>query len=181
MFGGYFRDDAATAATVTPDGWLHTGDIVDVMENGEITVVDRKKAIIITAGGKNIAPSEVENALKDSDYVKEAIVVGEARRFVGALIQIDYDNVGRWAQQLGLPYTNYRSLAVLPDVHRLIQDIVDETNGRFARVENVRRFVILEKELDHDDGELTATQKVRRAMIDRKFARELDLIYGDAA
>jgi long-chain acyl-CoA synthetase len=165
---------------MTADGWLKSGDIVDVMDNGELTVVDRKKAIIITAGGKNIAPSEIENALKDSDYIKEAIVVGEARKFVGALIQIDYDNVGRWAQERDLAYTNYRSLATLQQVHDLVQNVVDETNKRFARVENVRRFVILEKELDHDDGELTATQKVRRAMIDRKFGRELEMIYGTA-
>ncbi len=178
VFGGYWRDEAATAATMTPDGWLKSGDIVELLDNGELAVVDRKKAIIITAGGKNIAPSEIENALKDSDYVKEAIVVGEARKFVGALIQVDYDNVGRWAQERNLIYTNYRSLALLPEVRDLVQGVVDETNGRFARVENVRRFVILQKELDHDDGELTATQKVRRAMIDRKFSRELEIIYG---
>lgn len=181
VFGGYWRDEAATAATMTPDGWLKSGDIVELMDNGELAVVDRKKAIIITAGGKNIAPSEIENALKDSHYVKEAIVVGEARKFVGALIQIDYDNVGRWAQERNLTYTNYRSLALLPEVRDLVQEIVDETNGRFARVENVRRFVILQKELDHDDGELTATQKVRRAMIERKFSRELEIIYGTDA
>ncbi len=181
VFKGYYDDPKATAEAVTADGWLKSGDIVDVLDNGELTVVDRKKAIIITAGGKNIAPSEIENALKDSDYVKEAIVVGEARKFVGALIQVDYDNVGRWAESRDLAYTNYRSLATLPEVRELVQGIVDETNKRFARVENVRRFVILDKELDHDDGELTATQKVRRAMIEKKFGRELDLIYGEEA
>jgi long-chain acyl-CoA synthetase len=147
------------------------------MDNGEITVVDRKKAIIITAGGKNIAPSEIENALKDSEFVKEAIVVGEARKYLGALIQIDYDNVGRWARDRALAYTNYRSLSLLPEVIELVDGIVAATNKRFARVENIRRFVILEKELDHDDGELTATQKVRRGIIEKKFARELALIY----
>jgi len=178
VFKGYFRDEEATADTLA-GGWLKTGDIVRRFDNGEISVVDRKKAIIITSGGKNIAPSEIENALKDSPFVKEVIVVGEGRKFLGALIQIDFDNVGRWASDRGLAYTTYKSLTERDEVRELVQSIVDETNARFARVENIRRFVILEKELDHDDGELTATQKVRRAIIDRKFARELVQIYGD--
>lgn len=179
VFLGYFRDPEATAAAVSADGWLHTGDIVEVLDNGEISVVDRKKAIIITSGGKNIAPSELENALKDSPYIAEAIIVGEARKFVGALIQIHFDSVGRWARERGLPYTTYKSLAQLPQVHELIEDVIAEVNGRFARVENIRRFVLLEKELDHDDGELTATQKIRRSIINTKFVKELVEIYGE--
>jgi long-chain acyl-CoA synthetase len=177
VFKGYFLDEKASTASLESDGWLRTGDIVEVMANGEIAVVDRKKAIIITAGGKNIAPSEIENALKDSEFIKEAIVVGEAKKYLGAIIQVDYDNVGRWARDKALAYTNYKSLSQLPEVHELVERIVNETNKRFARVENIRRFAILEKELDHDDGELTATQKVRRAMIEKKFARELAIIY----
>ena len=177
VFKGYFLDEKASTASLENGGWLRTGDIVEVLDNGEIAVVDRKKAIIITAGGKNIAPSEIENALKDSEFVKEAIVVGEAKKYLGAIIQVDYDNVGRWARDRALAYTNYKSLSQLPEVHELVERIVGETNKRFARVENVRRFAILEKELDHDDGELTATQKVRRAMIEKKFARELAIIY----
>jgi len=177
VFKGYFLDEKASTASLESGGWLRTGDIVEVLENGEIAVVDRKKAIIITAGGKNIAPSEIENALKDSEFIKEAIVVGEAKKYLGAIIQVDYDNVGRWARDKALAYTNYKSLSQLPDVHELVERIVGETNKRFARVENIRRFAILEKELDHDDGELTATQKVRRAMIEKKFARELAIIY----
>jgi long-chain acyl-CoA synthetase len=177
VFKGYFLDEKASTASIEAGGWLRTGDIVEVIDNGEIAVVDRKKAIIITAGGKNIAPSEIENALKDSEFIKEAIVVGEAKKFLGAIIQVDYDNVGRWARDRALPYTNYKSLSQLPEVHELVDRVVNETNKRFARVENIRRFAVLEKELDHDDGELTATQKVRRAMIEKKFARELAIIY----
>ncbi|MBR0795368.1 AMP-binding protein [Bradyrhizobium jicamae] len=177
IFKGYFLDEKASTASLEPDGWLRTGDIVEVLDNGEIAVVDRKKAIIITAGGKNIAPSEIENALKDSEFIKEAIVVGEARKYLGAIVQVDYDNVGRWARDRALAYTNYKSLSQLPEVRELVERIVNDTNKRFARVENIRRFAILEKELDHDDGELTATQKVRRAMIEKKFARELAIIY----
>ena len=178
VFKGYFRDDQATTATIDSEGWLRTGDVVDVLDNGEIAVVDRKKAIIITSGGKNVAPSEIENALKDTGYIKEVIVVGDGRKFLGALIQVDYDVVGRWARDRNLAYTNYKSLTQVSEVMELVDGLVREINARFARVENIRRFVILDKELDHDDGELTATQKVRRGMINKKFARELEQIYG---
>ena len=181
VFRGYLFDEKGTQAVLSADGWLATGDIVEVREDGEIFVVDRKKAIIITSGGKNIAPSEIENALKDSPFVREAIVVGEGRKFLGGLIQIDFDAVGRWAGERELAYTTYKSLTQLQEVRELVQGVVDEVNQRFARVENIRRFVILEKELDHDDGELTATQKVRRGLINQKFARELEQIYGGVA
>ena len=124
--------------------------------------------------------SEIENALKDHPCIKEVIVTGDGRKFLGALIQLDFDNAGLWAAERDLPYTTYKSLAQLPEMRALIQGVVDEVNTRFARVENIRRFVILEKELDHDDGELTATQKVRRSIIETKFARELEQIYGPA-
>ena len=179
VFKGYFRDPDATAKTMRGD-MLLSGDVVAPLDNGEIAVVDRKKAIIITSGGKNIAPSEIENALKDHPCIKEVIVTGDGRKFLGALIQLDFDNAGLWAAERDLPYTTYKSLAQLPEMRALIQGVVDEVNTRFARVENIRRFVILEKELDHDDGELTATQKVRRSIIETKFARELEQIYGPA-
>jgi len=178
VFKGYLYDDKGTADIMQADGWLATGDIVEVRGDGEIAVVDRKKAIIITSGGKNIAPSEIENALKDSPFVREAIVVGEGRKFLGGLIQIDFDSVGRWAAERDLQYTTFKSLTQMREVTELLQSVVDEVNARFARVENIRKFVLLEKELDHDDGELTATQKVRRGLINKKFARELEQIYG---
>jgi long-chain acyl-CoA synthetase len=180
VFKGYLFDDKGTGDILSPEGWLATGDIVEKRGEGEIAVIDRKKAIIITSGGKNIAPSEIENALKDSPYVREAIVVGEGKKFLGGLIQIDFDSVGRWAADRNLQYTTFKSLTQMEEVLELIQGVVDEVNAKFARVENIRRFVLLEKELDHDDGELTATQKVRRGLINKKFARELDIIYGSA-
>lgn len=180
VFKGYLFDDKGTAEVLQPDGWLASGDIVEVRPGDEIAVVDRKKAIIITSGGKNIAPSEIENALKDSPFVREAIVVGEGRKFLGGLIQIDFDSVGRWAAERDIQYTTFKSLTQLAEVRELLQGVVDEVNARFARVENIRKFVLLEKELDHDDGELTATQKVRRGLINKKFARELEIIYGAA-
>jgi long-chain acyl-CoA synthetase len=181
VFKGYLHDPVGTASTLSADGWLSTGDIGRLDEEGELVIVDRKKAIIITSGGKNIAPSEIENALRDSPFIQEAIVVGEGRKYLGGLIQIDFETVGRWASERDISYTSYKSLAVKPEVCALVQDIVDEVNQRFARVENVRRFVILEKELDHDDGELTATQKIRRSVIEKKFAQELAIIYDTKA
>jgi len=177
VFKGYLHDDNATALTVRDD-WLHTGDVVALAPNGELMIVDRKKAIIITSGGKNISPSEIENALKDSIYIREAIVLGDGRHFLSALVQIDYETVGKWAQERRLAYTTYRSLSQLPEVRELVDAEVRRVNKLFARVENIRKFLILEKELDHDDGELTATQKVRRGIIGKKFAREIELIYG---
>ncbi len=177
VFKGYIHDNNATALTVQ-DGWLHTGDIVALAPNQELMIVDRKKAIIITSGGKNISPSEIENALKDSLYIREAIVLGDGRHFLSALVQIDYDTVGKWAQEKRLAFTTYRSLSQLPEVRELVDVEVRRVNKLFARVENIRKFLILEKELDHDDGELTATQKVRRSIIGKKFAREIEVIYG---
>jgi long-chain acyl-CoA synthetase len=179
VFPGYLFDPDATARTLA-DGWLHTGDIAEY-DGGEIRIVDRKKDIIITSGGKNITPSLIENALKDSLYIREAILLGDGRHFLSALIQIDLETVGKWAQERHLPYTTYRSLAETPDVFRLIEAEVGAVNARFARVENVRKFVILTKELDHDDGELTATMKVRRRIIETRFGAEIKQIYGAAA
>lgn len=179
-FKGYLFDEAATARAWA-DGWLHTGDIVEIDEAGEVTVVDRKKDILITSGGKNITPSLIENALKDSPYIREAILLGDARNFLSALIQIDLDATGKWAQGQSIQYTTYRSLAETPAVETLIAAEVARVNARFARVENIRKFVILRKELDHDDGELTATMKVRRKAVEAKFATEIATIYGSAA
>ncbi len=177
IFLGYLDNKKATAEMVV-DGWLHSGDVVEQLPNGEIIIVDRKKSIIITSGGKNITPSEIENALKDSIYIAEAIVVGEGRNFLGALLQVDYDTVGKWAQTEGMAYTTFSHLASLPDVETLIAKEVNRVNKAFARVENIRKFVLLKKQLDHDDGELTATQKVRRNVIETKFETEMTEIYG---
>ncbi len=178
IFAGYLDDAAGTARVLDEDGWVHSGDIGELAANGELRVIDRKKEIIITSGGKNIAPSEIENALKESIYIREAVIIGDGRHFLSALIVIDIETVGNWAQQHGLAYTHYRSLAGLAQVHELIEADVRRVNARFARVENIRKFEILSKELDHDDGELTATQKVKRNVIEKKFAAEIARLYG---
>lgn len=179
VFSGYLDAPDATEAAFT-DGWLTSGDIA-VVEDGEYRIVDRKKDLIVTSGGKNISPSEIEHALKESPYIREAIVIGDGRNFVSALLQIDHDVVAKWAQEKQLSFTTFRSLAVSEQVRELISTAVTTANGRFARVAHVRKFVLLEKELDHDDGELTATMKVRRKAIEEKYADHIGEIYGDPA
>jgi long-chain acyl-CoA synthetase len=180
VFRGYLFDETSTARAFS-DGWLHTGDIVEIGADGQLRVLDRKKDILITSGGKNITPSLIENALKDSPYIREAILLGDGRNFLAALIQIDLETTGKWAQQQNIQYTTYRSLAQHEKVRDLVDQEIRRVNDRFARVENVRKFVILSKELDHDDGELTATMKVRRRIIEEKFKEEIASIYGSAA
>jgi long-chain acyl-CoA synthetase len=176
IFAGYFRDERATAE-VLEGGWLHTGDVAAQDPDGQLRIVDRKKAIFVTSGGKNVSPSLIENALKVSPYVKEAVVLGEGEKFVSALIQIDFENVGQWATERRLAYTNFRSLTVLPEVMDLITREVERANAGLAPVEQVRKFRLLEKELDHDDNEVTATMKVRRKTIYEKFAPIIREIY----
>ena len=176
VFMGYYKNHEATAKTVI-NGWLMTADIATVDKDGHLSIVDRKKDILITSGGKNIAPSLIENELKVSPYIKEAIVLGDGKKFISALIQIDFENMGKWAANMQIPYTTFKSLAKMPEVRDLIQESVNTVNAKFARVENVRKFLLLTKELDHDDDEMTATMKVRRATIYKKFATEIDMIY----
>ncbi|MGL6113106.1 MAG: AMP-dependent synthetase/ligase [Rubrivivax sp.] len=180
VFKGYYRNDAATREAIDADGWLHTGDVA-VAVGDELRIVDRKKDIMITAGGKNITPSEIENALKFSAYIKEAIVVADRRPFVAALIQIDFDTVGKWAEEQGLAYTHFRSLAEHERVRELVQAEVDRVNARFPQVQQVRKFHLLTKELDHDDGEVTATMKIKRSSIAQKHADAIEAMYGAQA
>jgi long-chain acyl-CoA synthetase len=176
-FAGYWKNPEATAKTIDADGWLHTGDVGEWVNGTYLKITDRIKDIIITAGGKNVAPSEIENALKASPYIKEAIVIGDARPYLTALIGIELDTVGHWAQTRKLPYTTYRDLGEKKEVRALVQSIVDDVNGRFARVEQVKKFSMLTKELDHEDGELTATQKVKRKAIATMFEDQVEGMY----
>jgi len=181
VFCGYFKNDAATHEAIDAQGWLHTGDVARWDEGPagrELRIIDRKKDIMITAGGKNITPSEIENALRFSPYIKEAIVIADRRRFVSALIQIEFDSVSKWAEEQGLTYTNFRSLVEIDAVRELIQREVDAVNAKFPQVQQVRKFHLLTKELDHDDGEVTATMKVKRKSIGEKYAEVIEEMYG---
>jgi long-chain acyl-CoA synthetase len=180
-FVGYWDKPEATAEALTPDGWLRTGDVGEWVEGTHIKITDRMKDIIITAGGKNISPSEIENALKASPFIKEAIVIGDKRKYLTALIGIELDTVGDWAQRRRLAYTTYRDLTDKPEVRDLVQSAVDEVNARFSSVEGIKRFQFLPKELDHEDGELTATQKVKRSAITDTFGELVESMYGREA
>lgn len=177
VFSGYYRDEAATTEVIR-DGWLHTGDIGMIDDDGHLFIVDRKKDILITSGGKNISPSEIENKMKCSPYIKEAIVIGDGRKYLTALVQIDYENTGNWAQNNRIPYTTYKSLASNPLVYNLIKQEIAAVNETLANVETIKKFTILEKELDQDDEELTATQKVKRKVVAKRFRKEIDQMYA---
>ncbi|MCE7004969.1 AMP-binding protein [Kibdelosporangium philippinense] len=177
VFQGYLNDPAATADTVDADGWLHTGDVGELSDDGFLTITDRKRDIIITAGGKNISPSEIENLLKVSPFVREAVVIGDRRKYLTALIGIELDTVGNWATRRDLAYTTYADLSDKPEVYALIRNVVSAANKELSQVEQVKRFVLITKELDHEDGELTATQKVKRTAIERAFHAEIEAMY----
>ena len=184
VFQGYYRNPEASAQAIDADGWLHTGDIavwVEPREAGqarEIKIVDRKKDIMITAGGKNISPSEIENLLKFSSYIKEAIIVADQRHFVSALIQIDGETAGKWAEEQGIAYTNFKSLAEHEAIRGLIWGVIEQVNSRMPQVQHVRKMHLLNKELDHDDGEVTATMKIRRKSIAQKYQAEIEAMYA---
>ena len=177
VFAGYWNRPDRTAETFTGDGWLMTGDVGEWVDGTHVRLVDRIKHIIITSGGKNISPSEIENSLKTSPYVKEAMVIGDGRRFVTALIGIELETVGDWAQRNNIPYTTYRDLSEKEEVIELVSKVVDETNKKFARVEQIKKFKMLPKELDHEDGELTATQKLKRNAMEDMFRDLVESMY----
>ena len=177
VFKGYWNKPAKTAETFTTDGWLMTGDVGVWVDGTHVKIVDRIKHIIITSGGKNISPSEIENSLKTSPYVKEAMVIGDGRKFVTALIGIELDTVGDWALRNNIPYTTYRDLSEKEEVIELVSKVVDATNTKFARVEQIKKFRMLPKELDHEDGELTATQKLKRNAMEEMFGDLVESMY----
>ncbi len=152
-----------------------------MIDGTHLKITDRMKDIIITAGGKNISPSEIENALKASPFIKEAVVIGDKRKYLTALIGIELDTVGDWAQRRRLTYTTYRDLTEKDEVLELVQKAVDTVNSKFSQVEGIKKFRLLPKELDHEDGELTATQKVKRSALVERFSDLVESMYGKAA
>ncbi|MEC7809896.1 MAG: AMP-binding protein [Actinomycetota bacterium] len=175
-FNGYFKNPEATKETIV-DGWLHTGDIGHMDEFGHLWITDRKKDIIITAGGKNLSPSEIENRIKVSPYIREAMVIGDRRKYLTALIGIESDTVGDWATRQGIPYTTYEDLSSKDEVNELVSGVINDANKDFAQVETIKYFKLLPIELDHEDGQLTATQKVKRATLTEQFAELIESMY----
>ncbi|MCZ7584794.1 MAG: long-chain fatty acid--CoA ligase [Deltaproteobacteria bacterium] len=176
VFKGYFKNPEATAETLE-DGWLHSGDVGEFDDEGFLRITDRKKDIIINAAGKNLAPAAIENQLKASPYINDAVAIGDRRAFVTALILIDEEQVIKYAQDHRIPFTTYASLARNEEIRKLIAAEVDKANHSLARVEQVKKFSILDKRLDQEDGELTPTMKVKRKKISQLYADVIEAMY----
>jgi long-chain acyl-CoA synthetase len=166
-----------TAEAIDADGWLHTGDVGEVDADGYFRITDRMKDIIITAGGKNITPSEFENELKFSPYITDAVLVGDQKPYLTAIIMIDQDNIEKFAQDNDVPFSNYASLTQSSQVQDLIQSVVDQANAQFARVEQVKKFWLLDTQLTAEDEELTPTMKLKRQLVQKKYAHQIEAMY----
>jgi long-chain acyl-CoA synthetase len=177
VFAGYLNQPEKTAETIV-DGWLHTGDVGVQDEHGHFRITDRMKDIIITAGGKNVTPSEWENELKFSPYITDAVVIGDKRPYLVCIVMIDQENVEKYAQDNDVPFSNYASLTRAPEVHALIQAELDKVNKKFARVEQVKKFWLLEAQLSAEDEELTPTMKLKRKLVQQKYAGQIDAMYA---
>ena len=177
VFAGYLNLPEKTAETIDKDGWLHTGDVGVVDEEGFFRITDRMKDIIITAGGKNVTPSEWENDLKFSPYITDAVVIGDKRPYLTVIIMIDQENVEKFAQDADVPFSNYASLTRSAEVQALIQSEIDRVNQKFARVEQLKKFFLLETQLTAEDEELTPTMKLKRKLVESKYAAQIEAMY----
>jgi long-chain acyl-CoA synthetase len=177
VFMGYLNLPEKTAETIQPDGWLRTGDVGSVDADGYFRITDRMKDIIITAGGKNITPSELENELKFSPYITDAVVVGDKRPYLTAIVMIDQENVEKFAQDRDIPFSNYTSLTRTAEVQELIGIEVERVNTKFARVEQIKKFWLLENQLSAEDDELTPTMKLKRKLVEKKYAENIEAMY----
>jgi long-chain acyl-CoA synthetase len=181
LFMGYLNQPEKTAETIDAKGWLHTGDVGSIDNEGFVRITDRMKDIIITSGGKNITPSEIENQLKFSPYVSDAVVIGDKRPYLTCLIMIDQENVEKFAQDHDIPFTNYASLCRAAEIQDLIQREIEAVNVNFARVETIKKFYLIERQLTPEDEELTPTMKLKRSFVNKRYAAEINAMYGERA
>jgi long-chain acyl-CoA synthetase len=177
IFAGYLNKPEKTAEALR-EGWLHTGDVGVIDNSGFVRITDRMKDIIITAGGKNVTPSEIENQLKFSPYISDAVVIGDKRSFLSCLVMIDHDNVVKFAQDHDVPFTNYASLCRAPEVVELIGKEVEAANKQFARVETIKKFRLIDQLLTAEDEELTPTMKLKRGLVEKKYRDLIDGMYA---
>jgi long-chain acyl-CoA synthetase len=181
LFMGYLNQPEKTAETIDAKGWLHTGDVGAIDNEGFVRITDRMKDIIITSGGKNITPSEIENQLKFSPYVSDAVVIGDKRPYLTCLVMIDQENVEKYAQDHDIPFTNYASLCRAQEIQDLIQREIEAVNANFARVETIKKFYLIERQLTPEDEELTPTMKLKRSFVNKRYAAEINAMYGERA
>jgi long-chain acyl-CoA synthetase len=177
VFAGYYKNEQATRETLDADGWLHTGDVAEIDADGFIRITDRKKDILVTAGGKKVAPQNLENLLNGSKYVSQALVVGDRRPYIAALVALDVEAVGPWAEERGLP-RDLAALAQHPQAAELVQSVVDDVNRGRTGFEQIKRFAILPRDFSADEGEVTPTLKLRRRVAEQHFARQIDELYA---
>jgi long-chain acyl-CoA synthetase len=180
VFMGYYNQPDKTAETLR-GGWLHTGDVGTVDNEGYLRITDRMKDIIITAGGKNITPSELENLVKFSPYVSDAVVIGDRRKFLTCLVMIDYDNVAKYAQDVNVTFTDFGSLCRTREVLDLIWSEIEKVNKGFGRVETIKKFRLIEHQLSAEDDELTPTMKLKRKFVNEKYKELIESMYADSA
>ncbi len=179
VFQGYYKQPEATGAAVNAEGWFRTGDCGFIDARGHLVVVDRARDVGKLVDGTPFAPQFIENKLKFSPYIAEAVAFGDCRPFVAAMIAIDLGTVGNWAERHSLAYTSFQDLSAKPEVRRLIGEEIARCNAGLPKAARIRRFLLLNKELDADDNEITRTRKVRRRFIAEKYATVVEAFYGD--
>ena len=177
IFVGYWENERATREVLDDDGWLHTGDLGALDEDGFLSITGRTKDIIITAGGKNITPANLEDDLRHSPFISQAVMYGDRRPYLVALVTLDVEVIVPWAQEHGLP-NHLDALAQHPDIHDLVQQALDSANSRYAQVEQIKRFAILGHDFGHETGELTPTLKVKRSVVFDRYASVFDHLYA---
>ncbi|MEM8741458.1 MAG: long-chain fatty acid--CoA ligase, partial [Pseudomonadota bacterium] len=177
IFKGYWNKPEKTEETITTDGWLHTGDVGRMDNHQCLTITGRKKDIIITAGGKNITPAEIESRLKFSPYISDAVIIGDKRKYLSCLIMIDQENVEKFAQDRQIPYSDFASLTRAEEVVELIGGVVAEVNKEFARVEQIKDFRLIDILLTAEDDELTPTMKLKRGFVEKRHKALIDAMY----
>lgn len=180
QFSGYLNQPEKTAETIV-DGWIRTGDVGKLDEEGNLSITDRLKDIIITAGGKNITPSVMENELKFSPYISDAVIIGDKRKFLACLIMIDHENVEHYAQTHSVPFTDYRSLCARPEIVQLVDAELKQINEGFSSVEQIKKFRLIDVLLTAEDEELTPTMKLKRSFVSEKYSGLIDSMYAGKA